>query len=128
MRGLDHVPSTGGALLVANHSGVLPFDAIMLQTGLHDEHPQRRNLRLLGADLVYELPGLAFLARRGGPPGPGGPAPPGAAPRTLTGCSMTVSWSACSRRGSGASGNPSATVTSCAVSAAAGSRSPPCGP
>ncbi len=66
MRGLEHVPSTGGALLVANHSGVLPLDAIMLQAGLHDEHPQHRNLRLLGADLVYELPGLAYLARRAG--------------------------------------------------------------
>jgi 1-acyl-sn-glycerol-3-phosphate acyltransferase len=66
MRGLEHVPSTGGALVTANHSGVLPFDAIMLQTGLHDEHPQHRNLRLLGADLVYEVPGLAYLARRAG--------------------------------------------------------------
>ena len=66
MRGLAHVPGTGAALVVANHSGVLPFDAIMLQTGLHDEHPQHRNLRLLGADLVYELPGLAYLARRAG--------------------------------------------------------------
>jgi 1-acyl-sn-glycerol-3-phosphate acyltransferase len=66
MRGLEYVPSTGGALLVANHSGVLPFDAIMLQTGLHDEHPQHRNIRLLGADLVYELPALAYLARRAG--------------------------------------------------------------
>ena len=66
MRGLGHVPGTGAALVVANHSGVLPLDAIMLQTGLHDEHPQHRNLRLLGADLVYELPGLAYLARRSG--------------------------------------------------------------
>lgn len=66
MRGLDHVPGTGAALVVANHSGVLPLDAIMLQTGLHDEHPQHRNLRLLGADLVYELPGLGYLARRAG--------------------------------------------------------------
>ena len=66
MRGLGHVPGTGGALLVANHSGVLPLDAIMLQAGLHDEHPQHRNLRLLGADLVYELPVLAYLARRAG--------------------------------------------------------------
>jgi len=52
--------------VVANHSGTLPLDAIMLQTGLHDEHPQHRNLRLLGADLVYEIPGLAYLARRAG--------------------------------------------------------------
>ncbi|MCW2911508.1 MAG: 2-acyl-glycerophospho-ethanolamine acyltransferase [Actinomycetia bacterium] len=66
MRGLAHVPGAGGALVVANHSGVLPFDAIMLQTGLHDEHPQHRDLRLLGADLVYELPVLAYLARRAG--------------------------------------------------------------
>ena len=51
--------ATGGALLVANHSGLLPLDAIMLQAGLHDQHPQHRDLRLLGADLVYELPGLA---------------------------------------------------------------------
>ena len=66
MRGLAHVPGTGAALVVANHSGVLPLDAIMLQTGLHDEHPQHRNLRLLGADLVYELPALGYLARRAG--------------------------------------------------------------
>src|SRR5450432_2272762 len=66
MSGVEHVPGTGAALLVANHSGVLPFDAIMLQTGLHDEHPQHRNIRLLGADLVYELPALAYLARRAG--------------------------------------------------------------
>ena len=60
------MPAAGAALVVANHSGVLPLDAIMLQTGLHDEHPEHRNLRLLGADLVYELPGLASLARRSG--------------------------------------------------------------
>jgi 1-acyl-sn-glycerol-3-phosphate acyltransferase len=66
MRGLEHVPGGGPAMLVANHSGVLPLDAIMLQTGLHDDHPDHRNLRLLGADLVYELPGLSYLARRAG--------------------------------------------------------------
>jgi len=58
MRGLDQVPPTGPALVVANHSGVLPLDAIMLQAGLFADHPAHRNLRLLGADLVYELPGL----------------------------------------------------------------------
>ena len=64
MQGLAHVPDVGPALVVANHSGTLPFDAVMLQTGLHDEHPARRNLRLLGADLVYETPLLAPLARK----------------------------------------------------------------
>ena len=66
MRGLEHVPDTGPALVVANHSGVLPFDAVMLHTGLFDEHPRHRNLRLLGADLVYAIPGLANLASESG--------------------------------------------------------------
>jgi 1-acyl-sn-glycerol-3-phosphate acyltransferase len=66
LRGASHVPSSGPALVVANHSGVLPFDAIMLQVGLLDEHPAHRNLRLLGADLVYSLPLLGKLARVSG--------------------------------------------------------------
>ena len=66
MQGLANVPSEGAALVVANHSGTLPLDAIMLQTGLHDDHPAHRNLRLLGADLVYEVPVLSYLARRSG--------------------------------------------------------------
>ncbi len=66
MRGLENVPATGAALVVANHSGVLPFDALMLQTGLFDEHPQHRNLRVLSADLVYEVPVLSDLAQRSG--------------------------------------------------------------
>lgn len=66
MRGLAHIPATGAALVVANHSGVLPVDAVMLQAGIFAEHPQRRNLRLLGADMVYSVPVLASLARRSG--------------------------------------------------------------
>jgi len=66
MRGLEHVPAAGPALVVANHSGVLPFDAFMLQVGILDEHPAARNLRLLGADLVYTLPLLGRLARASG--------------------------------------------------------------
>jgi 1-acyl-sn-glycerol-3-phosphate acyltransferase len=65
-RGLDQVPASGPALVVANHSGVLPFDAVMLQTGVFNEHPAHRNLRLLGADLVYTVPVLASLARMSG--------------------------------------------------------------
>jgi 1-acyl-sn-glycerol-3-phosphate acyltransferase len=65
-RGLEHIPAEGPALIVANHSGVLPLDAIMLQAGVYDEHPAARNIRLLTADLVYTLPVLASLARRSG--------------------------------------------------------------
>ena len=66
IRGLEHVPAEGPALVVANHSGTLPMDAVMLQAGLHDEHPAGRNLRVLGADLVYEIPLLSALARKSG--------------------------------------------------------------
>jgi 1-acyl-sn-glycerol-3-phosphate acyltransferase len=66
IRGLEHVPAQGPALVVANHSGTLPMDAVMLETGLHDEHPAHRNLRVLGANLVYEVPLLSALARKSG--------------------------------------------------------------
>jgi 1-acyl-sn-glycerol-3-phosphate acyltransferase len=66
MRGLENVPDTGGAMIVANHAGVLPIDVVMVQVGVHYEHPRHRNLRLLGADLVYEVPLLAQLARKSG--------------------------------------------------------------
>jgi 1-acyl-sn-glycerol-3-phosphate acyltransferase len=66
MRGLEHVPAEGAGLIVANHSGVLPLDAVMLQVGMLDEHPAGRNLRLLGADLVYSMPLLGWVARASG--------------------------------------------------------------
>jgi len=65
-RGLENVPDAGGALLVANHSGTVPLDAMMMVLALLDHHPARRHLRLLAADLVFRLPGLAPLARKGG--------------------------------------------------------------
>ena len=66
MLGLENVPDEGPALVTANHSGTLPIDGVMLQVGLHDHHPAHRNLRLLGADLVYQIPVLAHLARKSG--------------------------------------------------------------
>ncbi|MCX4911616.1 lysophospholipid acyltransferase family protein [Streptomyces sp. NBC_00878] len=66
VEGLENVPSDGGALVVANHSGTLPLDALMLQVALRDHHPAHRALRLLAADLVFELPVLRVLARKAG--------------------------------------------------------------
>ncbi len=65
-RGLDNVPDTGGALIVANHSGTIPIDAVMTSLALHDHHPAQRYLRLLGADLVFKMPVVAPLARKSG--------------------------------------------------------------
>ena len=64
--GIERVPSEGGALLVANHSGTLPFDAVMTKLALLDEHPAHRHLRELGADLVMRTPLLGTLARKSG--------------------------------------------------------------
>ena len=64
--GLEHIPAEGPALIVANHSGVVPLDAIMLQASVYAEHPAARTVRMLTADLVYTLPVLASLARRSG--------------------------------------------------------------
>src|SRR5882757_834623 len=57
--GIDNLPETGAALLVANHAGGLwALDAAMLALCVHDEHPARRFLRLLGADLIFTTPVL----------------------------------------------------------------------
>ncbi len=64
--GLENVPDTGGALLVANHSGTLPMDALMTTVSLHDDHPAQRRLRLLGADLVFDTPFIGSMSRKMG--------------------------------------------------------------
>jgi len=65
-RGLDNVPDTGGALVVANHSGTIPVDALMTALALLDHHPAHRHLRMLAADLVFRVPVVAPLARKAG--------------------------------------------------------------
>ncbi|RBM17910.1 lysophospholipid acyltransferase family protein [Streptomyces sp. PT12] len=66
VRGMENVPDEGGALVVANHSGTLPWDALMLQVAVRDRHPADRHLRLLAADLVFQLPVVNELARKAG--------------------------------------------------------------
>ena len=56
--GFENVPGTGRALLVANHSGVLPWDGAMVKTGLRLEHPARREARMLILDMFTTLPFL----------------------------------------------------------------------
>ena len=66
VRGAENLPEKGGALVVANHSGVLPLDALMTQVAIHDHTPTQRHLRMLAADLVFVLPGVNELARKAG--------------------------------------------------------------
>lgn len=64
--GIENLPVEGPALVVANHAGVLPMDALMLSVAVHDHHPGHRNLRMLAADLVFDLPMIGPTARKAG--------------------------------------------------------------
>ena len=64
LRGHANLPSTGRALMVANHSGTLPMDAAMLMVGMHTEHEAHRMVRPLVEDFVYHAPVLGTLMRR----------------------------------------------------------------
>jgi len=64
VRGTENIPADGGALLVSNHSGTLPVDGLMTMVTVHDH--AHRFLRPLGADLVFRLPVVSEIARKGG--------------------------------------------------------------
>ncbi|MFI2511674.1 lysophospholipid acyltransferase family protein [Streptomyces sp. NPDC018972] len=64
VKGIGNIPPEGGALIVANHSGTVPVDGLMMQVAVHDHHPAGRHLRLLAADLVFVLPVVNELARK----------------------------------------------------------------
>ncbi|MBV9318923.1 MAG: acyltransferase family protein [Mycobacterium sp.] len=64
--GVENLPDRGAALVVANHAGVLPFDGLMASVAVHDEHPAHRDLRLLAADMVFDLPVIGETARKAG--------------------------------------------------------------
>jgi 1-acyl-sn-glycerol-3-phosphate acyltransferase len=64
VRGVENLPVDGGALVVSNHSGTVPVDGLMTMWAIH-EHTGRF-LRPLGADLVFRLPFVSALARKGG--------------------------------------------------------------
>lgn len=66
VRGIENLPTTGGALVVSNHSGTIAIDTLMTTVAIHDTHPAHRFLRPLGADLVFASPVVGDAARRAG--------------------------------------------------------------
>ena len=66
VRGIENIPDVGGALVVGNHSGTVAMDSLMTQVAVYDEHPRNRHLRMLGADLVFQMPFIGTMARRSG--------------------------------------------------------------
>ncbi|TQF68599.1 acyltransferase family protein [Rhodococcus spelaei] len=66
VRGIENVPAEGGALVVANHAGVVPIDGLMTSVAMFDKHPAHRPLRMLAADLAFEMPVVGNIARKAG--------------------------------------------------------------
>lgn len=64
--GIENLPNTGPGLVVANHAGVLPLDGLMASVAVHDNHPAHRDLRLLAADMVFDMPVMGQAARKAG--------------------------------------------------------------
>jgi 1-acyl-sn-glycerol-3-phosphate acyltransferase len=64
--GVSNVPGSGRALLVANHSGVIPYDGAMIRTALWLEHAQPRHARMLVVNWAFAPPLTStFLTRTG---------------------------------------------------------------
>ncbi|MFO0691723.1 MAG: lysophospholipid acyltransferase family protein [Myxococcota bacterium] len=62
--GLEHVPQEGGALLVANHAGLMPIDGGVIQVGI--ESQIRRRVYLLAHHGFFRVPFVGRLLNRSG--------------------------------------------------------------
>jgi 1-acyl-sn-glycerol-3-phosphate acyltransferase len=61
VEGIEHVPASGGALLVSNHAGALPPDAPMIAKAIKEEHPRPRPLHLTVEHFFKGYPGFSML-------------------------------------------------------------------
>jgi 1-acyl-sn-glycerol-3-phosphate acyltransferase len=69
VEGIENVPSSGGALLVSNHSGALPPDAAMILKAIKEEHSRPRPLHLTVEHFFKGYPGFSMLVSKiGGVP------------------------------------------------------------
>src|SRR4051794_6372905 len=69
VEGIEHVPSTGGALLVSNHAGALPPDAAMIAKAIRTEHSRPPPLHMTVEHFFKGYPGLSMLVSKlGGVP------------------------------------------------------------
>lgn len=66
VEGLENIPPAGPCLLVANHSGMLPFDSWMIQYAVQEFHPTGRLVRFLIEEWFTNLPFLGPALMRMG--------------------------------------------------------------
>lgn len=64
--GVEHIPATGRVLFVANHSGQLPFDGVVIGAACLLEPPQPRLVRSMVEYFVPTVPFASYLFARWG--------------------------------------------------------------
>lgn len=61
--GHEHIPAKGAAVIAGNHSGVLPFDAVMLAVDVFRYTDPPRLMRFMVDYFVYQVPFLGVFFR-----------------------------------------------------------------
>ncbi len=64
VEGMENVPKEGRGVVVANHSGTLPFDGAMLREAVRLHHTGSRDLRWLAEDFSFYLPFIGVTMNR----------------------------------------------------------------
>ena len=64
VEGIENVPSTGGALLVSNHAGALPPDAMMITKAIKEDHPHPRPVNITVEHFFKGYPGFSMLVSK----------------------------------------------------------------
>jgi 1-acyl-sn-glycerol-3-phosphate acyltransferase len=64
--GIENVPAEGRALIIGNHSGLIPLDGAMLTVAGVNLNPSPRRIRFLATDWFFTVPGLREWAQETG--------------------------------------------------------------
>jgi len=64
VEGIENVPSSGGAMLVSNHSGALPPDAPMIAKAIKEEHAHPRPVNITVEHFFKGYPGFSMLVQK----------------------------------------------------------------
>jgi len=62
--GVEQIPPDGAAIMVANHSGGIPYDGAMLLYGVYRDHPHHRRVRPLVANFAFHSGWMAQVVGR----------------------------------------------------------------
>ncbi len=66
LNGVENIPVEGRALMVSNHSGVLPLDGAMISYGVREHHAAHRLTRALVANWFPSIPFFSMLLNKSG--------------------------------------------------------------